>query len=203
MPFRDESEQLREQLRRSEEKVTELEEREAELRKATEADRAELSRLRRRDAAKRFGVVLAVAGAGIALGSVPAMLYVRAKLSAAAVYSDQLLRKERATSAEAELRHAAQMEKKSAQLEECRAQLREAQTAPDPLSSTSAVSVHVTTTAGTRDASAIARMRADFARCLTPKAGSQGGVANGGTELSESERKCIADAAARAKVEAR
>ncbi|MCA9584464.1 MAG: hypothetical protein KC657_03815 [Myxococcales bacterium] len=95
------------------------------------------------------------------------------------------------------------MEKKSAQLEECRAQLREAQTAPDPLSSTSAVSVHVTTTVGTRDASAIARMRADFARCLTPKAGSQGGVANGGTELSESERKCIADAAARAKADAR
>jgi hypothetical protein len=211
VPFRDESEQLREQLRRAEESVAELEEQRAQLRAAAEADRDELTSLRRRDMGLRLGRALVLVSIGVGLGFVPLLLYTRRSLSSAAVLTDQLLRAERARGAESAAKHAALAEAKEVELALCRAEIERRRAAgevrnakgcapDDPLCSSAAVSVHVTTTK--RDPAAIAKMRADFARCIAPSATSQGGIAGGGTELSESERKCITDAAARAKAAA-
>lgn len=196
MPFRSDSEQMREQLRRAEEKLEDLEKEAVTLRAQAEADRREMVTLRRSAAARRYGLGLALIAVGVAFG-----------LAVSGFRAQQAIAKVEALSALELARAHQQREQEVAALAASLAQAREGHRACEARAAqppwgredpAGAIRVDITSGRVPSDTASEA-MRVAIAKCLAKVPGAQGGISGGGTTLSASERECIKDAARRAK----
>lgn len=198
MPFRSESEQMREQLRRAEEKLDDLEKEAVTLRAQAESDREEVVTLRRSAAARRYGLGLALVAVGAALGSAGWGYRAARELAEADARSARELAEAERKHEQEAAAHAASLAKAREAEQACEA--RAAELALGREERAGAIRVTITSGSGASEVASEA-MRVAIAKCLAKVPGARDGISGGGTTLSATERECIKDAARRAKAQ--